>query len=113
MDELDEPFKCIFGPKDIEDFIISLRAVTENEVRLILKVHALEQFQSELKHQFFASPCMVTNPKGEHIFAASIECNDDIFEWISSMGSSVEIMDPMSFKLEFLEFCENKLKKLA
>lgn len=102
-----------FSKFEIDEFVLGLRAIGENEVRLILKVFSQEHFHLELKHQLFGSPCMVTNPSGELIWAASVEPSNTIFEWIYQLGNSVEILDPNSFKKEYLRYCESKLKKLA
>ena len=56
---------------------------------------------------------MVTNAEGEHIWAASVEPSDEIFQWVYELGADVEILDPSAFKKEFLNYCEAKLKKLA
>lgn len=98
---------------EVDEFVLGLRAICENEVRLILKVFSLDNFHLQLRHQLFGNPCMVTNPNGEMIWAASVEPSEVIFDWIYSLGSGVEIIDPKSFKKEYLQYCESKLKKLA
>ena len=99
--------------REIDDFISGLRAIGENEIRLVLKICSKARFDANVKRQHFANQCMVTNPMGDFIWAASIEPSDGIYEWVESLGSDVEILDPMSFKKGFLEYCEAKLKKLA
>ncbi len=99
--------------REIEDFISGLRAVGENELRLVLKIYSQTKFETNVKRQHFANQCMVTNPMGDFIWAASIEPSDEVYEWIESLGPDVEILDPISFKKGFLEYCEAKLKKLA
>lgn len=111
--ESSEPLYKKFSRKEIEDFISSLRAVGENEIRLVLKVCSRARFDANVKRQHFANQCMVTNPMGDYIWAASIEPSDDVYAWVESLGSDVEILDPVSFKKGFLEYCEAKLKKLA
>lgn len=98
---------------EIEDFISSLRLVSDTEVRLVLKVYSRERFNSNLKRHFFGKQCMFTNPQGDFIWAASIEPNEQIFAWLEDLGQDVEILDPLSIKKEFLKYCEAKLKKLA
>src|SRR5690606_40880888 len=102
-----------FSKFEIDEFVLGLRAIDENEIRLILKIYSIENFHLELKNQLISNPCMVTNPHGELIWAASVEPSEVIFEWILSLGESVEIIDPMSFKQSYLMYCESKLKKLA
>ncbi|MCO4753534.1 MAG: WYL domain-containing protein [Bacteriovoracaceae bacterium] len=106
-------WKTMFSPIEIDDFISSIRAVSETEVRLILKVYGRDKFNSNLKNQHFANQCMFTNPEGDFIWAASIEPSEDIFQWLQELGSDVDILDPVDFKKDFLRYCEAKLKKLA
>ena len=102
-----------FSKLEIEDFISSLRAISENEVRLVLKIYNREYFDNGVSHHYFGRPCMFTNPDGDFIWAASIEPNEDIYEWLSQLGTDIEILDPIDFKKDFLNYCEGKLKKLA
>ena len=102
-----------FSKIEVEDFIASFRLIEENSIRLVLKVFSQEKFNLNLNHQYFEKPCMFANAKGEHIWAATIEPNEEIFNWLQELGSDVEILDPLDFKHEFLKHCENELKKLA
>ena len=111
--ECDHEWKPGFSMFEIDEFVLGLRAISENEVRLILKIYSQERFHLQLKHQIFGAPCMVTNPSGELIWAASVEPSNTIYEWIFQLGNSVEILDPNSFKKQYLKYCESKLKKLA
>lgn len=72
----------IFSKYEVADFILGLRDVTGNEVRLILKVYSYEKFDPRIEHHFLGNPCMITNPQGEAIWAASIEPTEKIFEWL-------------------------------
>lgn len=111
--EEDKEWKALFSKIEVEDFICGLRLIAGNEVRLVLKIHSYEKFDPRMKHQFLGSPCMITNPEGEVFWAATIEPSKQIFEWLENLGTDVEILDPTSFKKEFLKYCENKLKKIA
>lgn len=102
-----------FSKLEIEDFVSSIRAISENEIRLVLKVYNREHFDNGVPHHHFDRPCMFTNPDGDFIWAASIEPTEEIHEWLSQLGTDVEILDPIDFKKEFLSYCEGKLKKLA
>jgi predicted DNA-binding transcriptional regulator YafY len=102
-----------FSKIEVEDFIASIRAIADNEIRLVLKVYNLEKFEPLPDHQYFGHPCLITNPQGEYIWAASIESSEPIYEWLLNLGSDVEILDPVSFKKDFLNYCEKTLKKIA
>ena len=56
---------------------------------------------------------MITIPNGDLIWAAYVEPCEDLFEWLLSLGSNVDILDPGRFKDEFLSYCEEKLRKIA
>lgn len=103
----------MFSSLEIDDFIASIRAITENEVRIVLKVYSRERFNADIKHHHFGNQCMFTNPEGDHIWAASIEPSDDLYDWLSQLGSDIEILDPISLKKDLLKYCEEKLKKIA
>lgn len=111
--EEEEQWNIHYGVIEIEDFISSLRAITESEVRLVLKVTSMENFDMSIKHHFLGNPCLVTNPHGEFIWAATIEPCDELHKWLSELGSNIEILDPISFKKDHLKYCESKLKKIA
>lgn len=111
--EEDKEWKPIYSKIEVEDFICGLRLIAGNEVRLVLKIHSYEKFDPRMKHQFLGSPCMITNPEGEVFWAATIEPSTEIYEWLENLGTDVEILDPVSFKKEYLKYCENKLKKIA
>lgn len=98
---------------EINDFIASIRAISENETRLVLKIHALASFENSIPRNFLGNPAMITNPNGDLIWGASVEPNPEIFNWLHDLGADVEILDPISFKKDYLAYCEELLKKLA
>jgi hypothetical protein len=98
---------------EIEEFIVAIRAMSEKETRLILKIHDPQFLNLFPDHQFLGKPCMVTNPNGDLIWAAYVEPCEDLFEWLISLKSNVEILDPIKFKEEYLTYCEEKLRKVA
>ncbi len=102
-----------FTPTEVESFIKNLRELDSKEERLVLKVKDFNNFNREIKNEFFRNEVLVQNYSGDHIWAASIEPNDNLFEWLFSQGRSVEIISTESLKKEYLNFCQRKLKKLA
>jgi len=111
--EEETPWKTVYSKIEVDDFIASIRAITDNEVRLVLKVYGRDNFDKSIPHHHLGKPCMFTNPNGDFIWAASIEPNEAIFEWLNELGGDIEILDPIDFKKEYLSYCEHKLKKLA
>lgn len=98
---------------EVEEFIAAIRSMNERETRLILKIHDPQSVNLFPDHHFLGKPCMITNPNGDLIWAAYVEPCDDLFEWLLTLGSNVEILDPGKFKDEFLMYCEEKLRKTA
>ena len=98
---------------EVDEFIAAIRSMSENETRLILKIHDPQSVNLFPDHHFLGKPCMITNPNGDLIWAAYVEPCDDLFEWLIGLKSNVEILDPTKFKDEFLIYCEEKLRKVA
>jgi len=98
---------------EIEEFIAAIRLMNEKETRLILKIHDPQSVNLFPDHHFLGKPCMITNPVGDLIWAAYVEPCEALFEWVLSLGKNVEVLDPSSFKEEYLQYCEEKLRKIA
>lgn len=111
--ELEENYHPSYSIMEVEDFISSMRAMSENQVRLVLKIYSTECFSLKFNKMFLEKPCLFTNPEGDFIWAATLEPSQEIFEWLTELGESVEILDPVNFKVKFLRYCEDKLKKIA
>jgi predicted DNA-binding transcriptional regulator YafY len=111
--EQDRQWTQMFTKMEVDDFVSSLRSIHENEIRLVLKIYNRERFDSQLPVHQFSKACIFTNPDGDFIWAASVEPNHAIHEWLSELGTDIEILDPIQFKKDFLSYCEHKLKKLA
>jgi predicted DNA-binding transcriptional regulator YafY len=56
---------------------------------------------------------MVKNPNGDLIWAAYVEPCAHLYEWLIGLGRRVEILDPVSFKQDYLDYCEEKLRNIA
>ncbi|HXH74941.1 MAG TPA: WYL domain-containing protein [Bacteriovoracaceae bacterium] len=98
---------------EIEEFIAAIRAMNEKETRLILKIHDPQSVNLFPDHHFLGKPCMITNPNGDLIWAAYVEACDPLYDWILSLGSHAEILDPVKFKDEYISYCEAKIRKVA
>lgn len=103
---------------DIDNFINGMRAVSESGVRLILKVRTDLGPTPVPSYHFLGNLVVITNPRNETIWAATVEPCPDLYQWLASLGEKVEILDPGSFKLQFNEYLaqqnsaeEQKFKK--
>jgi hypothetical protein len=98
---------------EVEEFISCVRAMSEKETRLILKIYDPQAVNLFPDHHFLGKPCMVTNPNGDLIWAAYVEPCEALFDWVASLGEHVEILDPTRFKEQYFVYCEDKLRKIA
>lgn len=103
----------VFNSTEIDHFIKNIRDLDYHEERLVLKVKEFHNFNRELKNEFFRNEVMVQSYGGDHIWAASVEVNDNILNWIFEQGQSIEIISSEYIKKEYLKFCQRKLKQLA
>lgn len=102
-----------YSSLEVDDFISGLRAINDTEIRLILKIKDSQSLESTPEYQYLGNPSLIKNTDGEAIWAAYVEPNDGLKDWLVELGAEVEILDPVSFKMEFLEYCEDKIKKSA
>jgi predicted DNA-binding transcriptional regulator YafY len=98
---------------EVDEFIAAIRSMNEKETRLILKIHDHQSVNLFPNHHFLGKPCMITNPEGDLIWAAYVEPCEALYEWLTTLGKNVEILDPMAFKQDYLAYCEEKLGKVA
>jgi hypothetical protein len=101
------------GQHEVNEFISALRAMSENELRLVLKIKDPQNFNLKPDYQFLGKPYFVTNPEGDLIWAAWVETSDELYDWLYEMEHFVEILEPSEFILDFAAYCEEKEKKLA
>lgn len=98
---------------DVEEFIVGIRTMNDKETRLILKIHDPQAVNLFPHHHFLGKPCMITNSNGDLIWAAYVEPCEALYEWLTTLGKNVEILDPVRFKQEYLTYCEEKLRNVA
>ncbi|MFN8371132.1 MAG: WYL domain-containing protein [Bacteriovoracaceae bacterium] len=106
-------YKPIYSQMEINEFVQQLRKINGNEVRLVLKIYGKDKVELSPPFHYLGNPFVTLNPEGDMIWAASVEPCDELFIWLSTLGGNVEILDPESFKKDFLQFCVNKYKKAA
>lgn len=108
-----DTYRPDYSKIQVDDFVSSLRSMTDSQVRLVLKIYSNDKFRLNFNSTYFDNPCLFTNPEGDFIWAATLEPSEVIFEWLCELGAAVEILDPSEFKSDFIKYCEHKLKKLA
>jgi WYL domain len=113
IEEIPSTHKAKASDFEIDEFIMAIRSMSEKETRLILKIFNPTAVNLFPDYQFLGKPCMVTNPNGDLIWAAYVEPCEALFDWLLSLESHVEILDPVKFKQEYLSYCEEKIRKIA
>lgn len=101
-----------YSSQEVDDFIEAMRNLVDSEKRLVLKIPPGGHIDLNPTHQFLGRPYITSNMEGDIIWAASIEPSNDLYEWLLSIKDQVEILDPISVKREFLEFCQRKLSEI-
>ncbi len=97
-------YKQTYTRFEIDEFVSSIREMGETFIRLVLKIYSKDNFSLKFDNMYFEKPCFVSNPNGDFIWAATVEPSEQLFEWLNELGPSVEILDPSSFKIEFLNY---------
>jgi hypothetical protein len=93
-----------FALSETDDFVSAIRAVSGNEMRLILKVNSPEKVNLTPPYHFLANPYVTVNSEGEFIWAASVEVSDELYLWLTEMKDQIEILDPPEIRQKFQEF---------
>lgn len=97
-----------FGSVEVNDFVMAIRSVEGAEVRLILKVNSMaENLDLKPEYHLLGNPYITCNMEGDFIWAATVEVSNELFEWLHSIDSFIEILDPEKLKSEYEEYIGN------
>jgi hypothetical protein len=104
-----------FSPVEVNDFIFAIRSISGNEERLVIKIKNQNNVDLTPPYHFLGNPYITSNMEGDLIWAASVEISPELFHWLSSMESNIEILDPAHIREDFEAFCYSakKLKKAS
>ena len=97
-----------FSQLEVDDFIAGVRSVSGNEERLVLKILRPDRVDLCPDHHHFANPFLTTSPKGDLIWAASVEVSDDLFAWVGSMGGDVRILESDGVRDRYEDYMERR-----
>lgn len=109
-------YEANYSSLQVEDFIAGMRAVIDNEERLVLKIYNPEKVDLNPPYHFLGSPYITSNANGDYIWAASVEVSEELFVWLEAIKDDVEIIDPEPIVKEFENYLKNhtnNLKKAA
>lgn len=103
---------CQLTQLEINDFINHVRLIGENEERLVLKVFSSHvHIDLSPRYHYLSNPFVTNNPEGDFIWAATIEINEALFEWLYSIKDHIEILDPSKIRKDFYRYCEQQKEK--
>lgn len=93
-----------FNLFDIKRFEQSLHEIESEQVRLVLKIKQLSNFKTESFYQNFGRPYVTSNGDGDIIWAADVNADEQLFEWLSRWGDEIEIIDPLYIKMDYQQY---------
>ena len=108
-----EDYDPRFSEVEVEDFINSVRSISDNEIRLVLKIDHQEDLNFIPKHHYLGNPCLVVNDEGQYIWAATVERSRAFYDWLFTRRNKIDIISPENFKDDFFNYCEELEKKKA
>jgi len=97
-----------YASAEVDDFITAIRSISGNEQRLVMKVSSPEKVNLKPDFHFLGNPYITTNTEGEFIWAASVEVSHELYNWLATIYSDIDVIDPKTVKEELESFMENK-----
>ena len=98
-----------FSAYDIDHFIDANRKMYDQERRLVIKLpDLLCDVDLEPKFHFLGNPCLISNAQGEFIWGASVELNEELLKWLSSIKNDVCIINSLDIKNALDEYVAKK-----
>ncbi len=88
-------YNPVYSDFEVDSFITSLRSMADNTVRLILRIHSESEINLNPKYQFLDNSTIVMSPDGDKIWAATVEINEDILNWLFENKDILSVAAPM------------------
>ncbi len=101
-------YRANFAAAEVDDFITAVRAISGNEERLVMKIASPDKVNLKPDFHFLGNPYVTTNTEGEFIWAASVEVSDELYKWLASIYTDIEIVDPKDIRDGLETFMERK-----
>ncbi len=99
-------YQSNFTKRQVDSFIKTLREVEGSSVRLILKIdHSFVEFAPPRSFQHLGNTYVTFNGNGDRIWAATVEPNLTLIEWLYSIRHNIEILDPKSVRDHLKNYC--------
>ncbi len=103
-----DSYRANFASAEVDDFICAVRSISGNEQRLVMKVSAPDKVNLKPDFHFLGNPFVTTNIEGEFIWAASVEVSNELYKWLATIYSDIDIIDPSQVKDGLESFMEQK-----
>jgi len=97
-----------FADAEVDDFIAAVRAISDDEQRLVMKVVSPDKVNLKPDFHFLGNPFVTTNTEGEFIWAASVEVSKELYKWLASIYSDITVIDPKEVHDGLESFMEQK-----
>lgn len=102
-----------YSKLEVAEFINSILSLSDLSARLVLKIKDLNNFDERMASHLHGRSYITTNSEGETIWAATVEANDELFEWLYQIKSQVEILDPSYLIEEFESYCHQVAQEVT
>ena len=101
-------YRANFASAEVDDFISAVRSISGNEQRLVMKIPSPEKVNLKPEFHFLGNPYVTTNVEGEFIWAASVEVSQELYKWLATIYTDIEIIDPSEVRDGLESFMEQK-----
>ncbi len=101
-------YRANFAAAEVDDFISAVRAISGNEQRLVMKVSSPDKVNLKPDFHFLGNPFVTMNTEGEFIWAASVEVSNELYKWLASIYSDINVIDPKEVRDDLESFMEQK-----
>jgi hypothetical protein len=103
---LEEEYPGFSTVNQIDEFLIAIRGMNGDEVRLVLKLSPQREMDLLPDYHFFHKPYVTNNDRGDLIWTAYAEKSQALYLWLFEYRKDIEILSPENVRQEFLNFCQ-------
>jgi hypothetical protein len=103
---LEEEYPGFSTINQIDEFLIAIRGMNGDEVRLVLKLSPQREMDLLPEYHFFHKPYVTNNDRGELIWTAYAEKSQALYLWLFEYRKDIEVLSPENVRQEFSDFCQ-------
>ena len=101
-------YQANFSLVEIDNFLENMRFFSNVEQRVVLKINSSGQINFRPKDHFFKNTFITSRPNDYNIWASTVEISKGFFDWLFMIKDDVNILYPISLKVDFCRYCEEK-----